>query len=230
MKCGIRSKSCVFSGEKLSKFCISDDRQGNLGIVVFLVIKASVVGSVCASFMHNSTFFKTHLLTQAAGDVNIGIGQSCACHNCLNASIKNQKKWQNVVQHNISKNTVENWELQTYSPICLQLWIFLGGGVYVLKFFGGLFFFFWRWESFSVCQWSLKVSLLPTVVTGLHLACAAFRRMQSVTAWIVCRAVKHIWICHHSEEYHATFLNNLKLKGEVFNVWKLKLIPLFGCN
>lgn len=213
MKRGIRSKSCACFGEKLSKFCISDDRQGNLGIVVFLIIKMNEVRSEYASFMHNLTFFKTHLLIEAAGDVNLGIGQSCACHNCLNASIKNQKNWQNVVRPNISKNTIENWELQTYSPVCSQLWIFLGGGVYVLKFFGGFFIFFWRWECFSVCQWSLKVGLLPTVVTGLHLACAAFRRMQSVTAWIVCRTVKYIWICHHSEEYHATFLNNSKLKG-----------------
>lgn len=81
------------------------------------------------------------------------------------------------------------------------------------------------------CQWSLKASVLPTVVTGLHLACAAFRGMWSVTAWIVCRAEKWIWICHHSEEYHTTSLNHSKLKGEVLIVWKQKtMMASFGYN
>lgn len=138
-------KLCL-SGYKLTKFCISDQdshhRQGRLGIVVFLIIKTSVVRSVCASFLHNLTFFKTHLLTEAAGDVNLGTGQSCACHNCLNASIKNQKKWQNMVQHNIVQK--HHWDLRASDllPSLFELWSFLGGGVNVLRFFGGLFFFF----------------------------------------------------------------------------------------
>lgn len=116
--------------------------------------------------------------------------------------------WYNITQY---KNTIENLEPQTYSPVCLELLIFW---VVVVKFWGvlmGCFSFLETRELF--CQWSLKGSLLPTVVTGLHLACAA---------WIVCRAEKLIWICHHSEEYHTTSLNHSELKAEVFNVWKQK--------
>lgn len=48
--------------------------------------------------------------------------------------------WYNITQY---KNTIEDLEPQTYSPVCLELWIFLsGGGGNVLNFFDELFFFF----------------------------------------------------------------------------------------
>lgn len=95
MKCGVRSKNYALSGKKLSKFCISDaeshHRQSSCWYCGLSCNKMSGVRSVCASVMHNLTCSKTCLLTEAAGDVNLGIDQSCTCHNCLNASSKNQK-------------------------------------------------------------------------------------------------------------------------------------------
>lgn len=158
MKCGIRSQNSAWFGEKLNKFCISDGeshhRQSSSWLCGLAYNKMSEMRSVCASFMHNLTSFKTHLLTEAAGDVNLGIGQFCACHNCLNASIKNQK-WQNVVQHNIVQKL--HWELRA-SPLLPSLFgdtDFLGAGVNVLRFFGGLFFFLENRELFFQ-KWSWK--------------------------------------------------------------------------
>lgn len=93
MKCGIRSENCALSREKLSKFYISDEeshhRQSNLWHCGLSYNRRSGIRIVCASFMRSLTFFKTPLLTEAAGDVNLGIDLFCICHN---AFIKNQKK------------------------------------------------------------------------------------------------------------------------------------------
>lgn len=167
MRCGIRSKICALSREKLSKFCVSDEeshhRQSSHWHCGLSYNRTSGIRSVCASFLHNSAFFKTHLLTEAAEDVNLRIGQSCIRHNCLNASIKNQK-WQSVVQHSIVQKHC--WELRASDllPSLFRAIVFFW--VVMLMFWGflvGCFSFLETRKLFSlsvVCLWRQVCCLL----------------------------------------------------------------------